>query len=122
MKEKLYFGLDGDSIGRKIVAHFINDEVDMLKEFSNKIEEALFKIKEIGQSKGAEIIFCTGDSILIYGEIDRKFGEEMLNMFTGLTGCNGSVGIGRSLTSTYLGLTLAKSQGGNKAVFYENEG
>lgn len=121
MKNKLYFGLDGDSIGRQVVAFFIANQVDELKEFSRNIEEALHVIKDAAKSRGGEIIYCTGDSILFCGEIDPSFGNEIVDIFLNLTKKKASVGIGTNLTNAYLGLTLAKAQGGNRSILYKNQ-
>lgn len=119
MIDILFFGLDGDRIGRKVVAFFIKNDINELKKFSNNIEEALLSIKKIAEEKGGKIIYCTGDSILFYGAIDPSFGDKMVEIFKKSTSQNASVGIGNSMTNAYLGLTLAKAQGGNKVVFYK---
>jgi len=115
----LYFGLDGDSIGRVVESYLIKNDVDSLSQFSKKIVDALNAIKKIAEEKGATIIFCTGDSILIYGEIEIEFGDMMLRIFNEKTQKTASVGIGDNLAKTYLGLKLAKSNGGNQSVFYQ---
>lgn len=114
----LYFGLDGDSIGRIIESFLIQNKVEDIKDFSSKIVIAIEEIKVLAEKKGAEVLFCTGDSILFYGDIDPGFGEEMVALFQKRTGKTASVGIGKSTAFTYLGLKLAKSRGGGQVVFY----
>jgi len=115
----LYFGLDGDSIGRVIESYLIENDAEKLTLFSQKIVTALHTIKQKAEEKEAEIIFCTGDSILIYGDIEVEFGDTMLHIFNEKTGRTASVGVGSNLAETYLGLKLAKSKGGNQSVFYQ---
>ena len=92
-----YIGLDGDSIGRVIESYLIENDTENLKIFSNLIVGALEKIKEKAIEKEAEIIFCTGDSILVYGNLGIEFGEEALDLFRYETGKTASVGVGENL-------------------------
>jgi len=117
----LYFGLDGDSIGRVVESYLIKDDVESLREFSEKVVVALEAVKKLAEANHAEVIFCTGDSILIHGNLDEDFGELMLSIFKEQTGKTASVGIGDNLSKTYLGLKLAKSNGGNQAVHYKTK-
>lgn len=117
----LYFGLDGDSIGRMIESYLIRDDVESLRKFSADIVAALEAVKKLAEANRAEVIFCTGDSILIYGNLDADFGELMLSIFREKTGKTASVGIGDDLSKTYLGLKLAKSNGGNQAIHYKTK-
>lgn len=117
---KLYFGLDGDSIGRRVESFLITNNVEDLKAFSKKIVIALDEIRELVENNNGEIIFCTGDSILFYGNFEKEFGDEILNIFRNYTSCTASVGVGNNITKTYLGLKLAKSRGGNQSIYFEN--
>lgn len=114
-----YFGLDGDSIGRVIESYLIENDVKKLKEFSSLVVSALEKIKQLAIEKNAEVIFCTGDSILIYGDLEIDFGNKIVNLFNEVTEKTASVGIGDNLAKAYLGLKLAKSKGGNQAIEYK---
>lgn len=117
----LYFGLDGDSIGRIVESYLIQNDIEELESFSRKIVSAIEQIRDLAEGKGACVIFCTGDSILFYGDIDASFGSEMVEIFKRETGRTGSVGVGTNTAFTYLGLKLAKSRGGDQVVFYTGE-
>lgn len=117
----LFFGLDGDSIGRIIESLLIQNDTEAIKKFSGKVVAALDEIQKLAEEQKAEVLFCTGDSILIYGDMDESFGQEILKVFHKQTERTASVGIGTSTAFTYLGLKLAKSRGGGQVVFYEKE-
>ncbi len=113
-----YFGLDGDSIGRQIELLLIQNKVEDVKKFSNSIVKALDKIyTDVIKGKG-EVIFCSGDSILFYGDFENEFVEKILTEFRSTTGKSASIGIGNNVSKTYLGLKLAKAKGGNQIVEY----
>ncbi len=116
-----YIGLDGDNIGRLVESYFIENNVSKLVEFSRNVVRALDEIRIMGEHNGADVLFCTGDSILLYGDIDVSFGTEMLEVFHRETGKTASVGIGQNMANTYLGLKLAKSRGGGQVVHYQGE-
>ena len=115
----LYFGLDGDSIGRVIESYLIENEEEKLVSFSAKIVQAIEEIKAIALEKSAKIIFCTGDSILIQADLEPSFGQEMVQLFKEKTQRTASVGIGETTATVYLGLKIAKSRGGEQAVHYK---
>lgn len=117
--KKIYIGLDGDSIGRVIEEYLITNQVQKMKEFSNLIMSALEQIKEQAIALDGEIIFCSGDSILVTGNLDQSFAEFARKRFQQVTQRTASVGVGYSTANTYLGLKLAKSRGGNQVVFYD---
>jgi len=114
-----YIGLDGDSIGREIESYLIQNDVNNLMKFSDLIVSALEVIQTSALEKEAKIIFCTGDSILIYGDLGIEFGNEIVKIFQKETGKTASVGVGDNLAKAYLGLKLAKAKGGNQAIKYE---
>ncbi|MEZ4995765.1 MAG: mCpol domain-containing protein [Saprospiraceae bacterium] len=114
----LYFGLDGDGIGRIVESMMIENNLEELKDFSIMVVKAIEAIRDLAIDKGASIVFCTGDSILFYGNIDPSFGKEIVEMFRETTGRTASVGIGEKISATYLGLKLAKSKGGNQVIFF----
>lgn len=118
-KQKIFIGLDGDSIGRVIEQSLILNDVSALKEFSALVVEALEKIKESAMREGGEIVFCTGDSILIHGYFEIEFAQFALETFAAITKRTASVGVGLDTATTYLGLKLAKSKGGNQVCFFE---
>jgi hypothetical protein len=120
MKDKYYVGLDGDSIGRVIESLLIKNSPKEVVVFSQKIILALEMIKKRVTEREGEVLFCSGDSILFYGEFDVDFCKSILEDFRTLTGRTASIGMGRTTSETYLGMKLAKSRGGNNVEFYQN--
>lgn len=118
--KKYYYGIDGDSIGRVIESFLITNQVEKVREFSKEMSLALESIRNEIIEDGGEIIFYGGDSILFYGIFEESYGEKILKKFNDLTGRTASMGIGENTANTYLGLKIAKSRGGNKAVNYES--
>lgn len=118
MNTKYYVGLDGDSIGRVIESLLIMNKTEEVVSFSKKIVSALENITTQVVKKNGDILFCSGDSILFYGEFDIDFCNSILEEFKRKTGRTASIGIGKTTAETYLGLKLAKSKGGDKVELY----
>ena len=116
--EKYYIGLDGDSIGREVERLIISNEEEKLQMFSYKITETINDLSAYLIEKGINIIFAGGDSILAYGEINEILITELLDMFEKKTKKTVSIGIGKTLSDVYLGLKLAKANGGNQFINY----
>lgn len=115
--DKIY-GLDGDKVGGIIDAHFIRDEVNALGIFSEKVASVMEEIrKTVIQDKGT-VVFCAGDSILFQGNFENHWCERILALFQIRTGCTASMGVGDTATEAYLGLKLAKADGGGRVVYY----
>jgi hypothetical protein len=115
----MFYGIDGDKMGRLIEALFIQNELNTLSDFSNKIIAAVEEIREFVVRNKGTIIFHGGDSILFEGQFDNEQCGHMLSRFVALTGHTASMGIGRSATEAYLALKLAKAEGGGKIVHYK---
>lgn len=119
MENKMYVGLDGDSIGRVIESLLIKNRPKEVIVFSKKIVSALESIRLDVINRNGNILFCSGDSILFYGEFDIEFCNFILKKFKDETGRTASIGIGRTTAEAYLGLKLAKSRGGDSVEFYK---
>lgn len=119
--EKIYIGLDGDSIGREIEKLIISNQSKKVTEFSNRITIAIEEIKNQLIEKGGEIVFYGGDSVLAFGSFTKKDANQILKYFNDKTSKTASIGMGITMGETYLGLKLAKANGGNQAVNYSNE-
>lgn len=117
-KQEKFYGMDGDKVGALIDAYFIKNEVHAMEELSVKVMDAMEAIRKEVLRAGGKVIFCAGDSILFQGNFDSDWCEKLLNIFLQITGRTSSMGIGDSATEAYLGLKLAKSYGGGKAVNY----
>lgn len=114
----IYYGIDGDKIGRKIETMFIKGEEDNIKQFSKLIEYSINQLEEIIVNSEGIIIFAGGDSILFKGNFSENFCEKLLEKFIEITGCTASMGIGDSLTETFLSMKIAKTFGGGKVFKY----
>ncbi|WP_176728814.1 mCpol domain-containing protein [Thermogemmatispora onikobensis] len=117
-QRKRVYGLDGDKIGASIEALFIQNNLEEIREFSQKVTEAIEEIKRQIRGRQGDIIFCSGDSILFLGDFDEEWCEQILQRFAELTGCTASMGVGESLQDAYLGLKLAKASGGGLLMYY----
>jgi hypothetical protein len=117
-EQEKFYGMDGDKVGALIDAYFIRNEVDAMEEFSARVMGAMEMVREKVLQAGGKVIFCAGDSILFQGNFDSRWCEQLLDVFLQITGRTSSMGIGDSATEAYLGLKLAKSFGGGKAVTY----
>lgn len=109
-----FLSLDGDGIGRVIEFLVLTNQLDKLKVFSESIHEVLTEIREKALSKGGEVIFHGGDSIMLKGTFDVKDAEDMIRHFEKKTGKTASAGIGSTPQKVYIGLKIAKSKGGNQ--------
>lgn len=119
MKSKyIYYGIDGDKIGRKIETMFIKSEEENIKRFSELIDNAINRLEEIIIEKDGIIVFSGGDSILFKGDFTDDFCERLLEEFVRITGCTASMGIGSSLTETFLSMKIAKTFGGGRVLKY----
>ncbi|WP_020534936.1 mCpol domain-containing protein [Lewinella cohaerens] len=118
MTKSLYVGLDGDSIGRVIESFLITNNEEAVQEFSNRIVEVLNIIRDQVLLKDGKVLFCSGDSILFFGDFDFTYINDIRELFSERTGRTASIGMGYTLAETYLGLKLAKSKGGDQIVHY----
>ncbi|HNN27268.1 MAG TPA: mCpol domain-containing protein [Chitinophagales bacterium] len=121
MKQIVYIGLDGDSIGREIERNIINNNLQDLRSFSHCITKAIEIIRDLVESNSGDVIFYGGDSILFSGSFDEIFAQKIIDIFRSETNRTASVGIGNSPHETYLGLKLAKSYGGNRFIYFKKK-
>ncbi|KAF5416079.1 MAG: hypothetical protein C5S48_03940 [Candidatus Methanogaster sp.] len=113
-----FYGIDGDKIGRVVEAHLIKNEVNALTQFSANVTSALKKIRNKIVQDGGTVIFCAGDSVLFQGSFDDSWCTKILDLFLKTTGCTASMGVGDTLTESYLALKLAKANGGGEFIHY----
>lgn len=118
---KLY-GIDGDKVGALIDAYFIKSEILAIEQFSAKVALAMEEIQKEVLQAGGKVIFCAGDSILFSGKFEESWCEKLLSIFLATTGRTASMGVGDSATEAYLGLKLAKANGGGKVVHFSLPG
>jgi len=112
--EDYYFGIDGDNTGAYLEKLLINEDIRELKMISKKITKALNAIenyiKEVFDKNEYEIIFKTGDDMLLRGRLsfkDLKKIQEIYKETTDSLTC--SIGFGKTSKDAYMALKLAKA-------------
>lgn len=110
--EEYYFGIDGDSTGACLEDLLVEEKKDELKIVSKNITNALNKmenyIKKV--SKNNEIIFKTGDDMLVKGKLSFNDLVEIKQIYkdkTEILTC--SIGFGKTSKDAYMALKLAKA-------------
>jgi hypothetical protein len=110
--EDYYFGIDGDSTGACLEDLLVEEKKDELKQISKNISIALQKmgnyIKKV--SKENEIIFQTGDDMLVRGRLsfdDLVKIKQIYKDTTETLTC--SIGFGKTSKDAYMALKLAKA-------------
>ena len=102
-----YYAIDGDDIGRNLEKLILTNDLNNIKILSLNIKEALSEIEKFLNSKGAQTIFCEGDSILAYSKNLIKIPQKLV-VYKNLSF---SIGIGNSLSLSLLALKKAKGLG-----------
>jgi len=124
--EEYYFGIDGDSTGACLEDLLVEEKKDELKKISKNISIALKKmgnyIKKV--SKENEIIFQTGDDMLILGKLsfnDLVKIKQIYKDTTEILTC--SIGFGKTSKDAYMALKLAKANPQKnmiKGIYFNN--
>ncbi|MCY1030676.1 mCpol domain-containing protein [Corallococcus sp. BB11-1] len=112
---KTYISIDGDDIGRKITACYIENDEQKLSNLSNLLSVAVRKITKLLQAEGFSVIFSAADGVVGFSDkpsIDFPALHKKIQSIAPL-GITFSAGVGRSLREAYLALTYAKSSGKN---------
>lgn len=114
----LYLTIDGDDIGRKITACYLENNEEKLADISNSLSCAVSKISELLKSEGFKLIFSAADGI-VGVSTDRKI--DFLRIFEMIqklapSGITFSAGVATSLKEAYCALTYAKCIGKNNLV------
>jgi len=118
---KQFITIDGDDIGRKISACYIENNLSKLKYISNSLQEYVEKISKTLVENGFTLIFAAADGISAVTEeensldfIEQKIKKSISSEFTF------SIGTGNSLRECYIALIQAKSTGKNKLINYKD--
>ena len=104
---------DGDGIGRRIELYLLENREEDVQAFSARILAAIGAIGQILESRGGELIFCTGDSVLAKFSPNTKVNnliEECERIFLERTGNTIASGAASTLREVYLELKLAKGR------------
>lgn len=114
----MYVTIDGDDIGRKITACYIENNEAKLNELSTSLSAAVQRIADLLRAEGFKIIFSAADGVVGSSTTPRISLSELHQKIQALAppGITFSAGVGRSLRDAYLALTYAKSSGKNSIV------
>lgn len=109
-----YISIDGDDVGRKITAYYINNDDEALKQFSSTLNNITNEIAMKLKKNGFSILFCAADGVVAYTEKVTDF----YSVFDSIAKISPpemtfSAGVGNDLREAYLALTSAKSNGKN---------
>lgn len=119
----IYLTIDGDDIGRKITACYLENDELKLSEISHSLSCAVQAISALLQARGFKLIFSAADGIvgvLKGDEIDFLILFNQIQELAPL-GITFSAGIGSSLRDAYCALTYAKSTGKNNLVDWRSK-
>lgn len=116
---EVFLYMDGDGIGQQLEAHVVNNNLQAASRLSRQVTEALQATSDALKARGATIVFCGGDNLLAATQLDEEFFDHLIHEFEQRAGCTASAGIGRTATEAYLGLTVAKSLGGGRTIFWK---
>lgn len=116
-----YISIDGDDIGRRIVAmHLANDE-EKLSAFVFSVQDKVAQISQVLDQAGYTIIFSAADGVVGRSESSDLDDIELLYKQVaaiGGTSLTFSAGVGKSLREAYIALLSAKSNGKARICFF----
>lgn len=106
----MFVSIDGDRIGKILEQYILNEQLKELSDFSKSIKKDISDFVEIIQKNGGEIYMDGGDNLFAFIENDYinnivKYVKKknINNKYTF------SIGVGNSVSDTYLALKYAKS-------------
>lgn len=108
-----FISIDGDDIGQKITASYLNNDMKSLIQVNNLVNETTHQIADYLSDIGFNIIFCAADGVAAFIE-DIKIDE--LELFDKIKkfinrDITFSMGVGTSMRESYIALLSAKSHG-----------
>lgn len=118
-RQKLFFLIDGDSVGDRLHLLLLDNELTEAERFSAAVSRALLEIRERLLLSGARISFVGGDEILgtiPASEVRSSLFSEIRTTFNSLTGCTLSVGVGIDPKGAFEALQRAKLSGRDRIV------
>ena len=121
--KSLFLAADGDDVGRKIEFLIVTNQIDVLSEFFNNFQSAMFWLSErLKNDFGAKIIFNGGDNLLADLQIDEARIKELESLrveFFSLSKATLSFGIGINPRQAYFALKLAKASGKDRTEIFQ---
>jgi hypothetical protein len=120
MKNPIFIIGDGDGIRRKIEFHLLNGDLNRLAAFSASLTESVSKLAQMAMQKmQAETVFAGGDDIFFIVDLSEYHEEivrELMDVFTKMTGCSISFGVGLTVQEAFINLRLAKANNSGSLV------
>jgi hypothetical protein len=111
---------DADRVRERIERHLLAGSFDALEELSRTLTVAIGALAQrIRDAYSAQIIMAGGDDVLLRLSKDRFSKadlEAIARQFASECGCTISFGVGADVTTAYVNLRRAKSNGGNAIV------
>ncbi len=115
-----YIGIDGDNIGDRLEFFLLESQEESIRSFSQEVELHLKKIWHALQQINAQMILCSGDSLLCKVEVIDAVLLRKAITSERTSGITFSAGIGETLKDAYIALKYAKASGKNKIIYLEN--
>jgi hypothetical protein len=120
-REEYIFVLgDGDHVREQIEYHLFNHDLSLAAKLSQKLVEAISRIKATAISlMKAEVIIAGGDDILFKVRIEdyqTAHIQTLGTLFSHTVGSNISFGVGKTIETAYINLRKAKVSRGAKIV------
>jgi len=126
LMNRVFIAVDGDDIGEKINESVLQNDVNALAEFSNRLNHGIEAIREWANSHQGAVVNSGGDEAVIY--IDGVEEDELLDsvehlreVYKQITGCSLSAGTGSSLVEAGKALLAGKVSGKDMVVPYGEE-
>lgn len=121
--ESLFLAADGDDVGRKIEFLIVTNQIELLSEFFNNFQAAMFWLSETLKDEfNAKIVFNGGDSLLAdlqVNEIQVSKLETLRHEFSKFSKATLSFGVGKNPRQAYFALKLAKASGKDRTEIFQ---
>lgn len=109
-----YISIDGDDIGRRIVALHLSNDAEGLGAFVALIHNKVTRVGDLLRNAGYTVIFCAADGVVAYkAEASPASAVDLYVSIDAIAGneVTFSAGVGASLREAYVALLTAKSNG-----------
>lgn len=110
-----FYAIDGDDVGPLIRGFIIRNDIQGTSHISQDLNSYFSRLRQILESKGHQIVFCGGDSLLSISYKLLDFRPKELPRGP----CTISIGIGGTAEYAYLALQLAKARGKRQIVYIQ---
>ena len=117
-----YITIDGDDVGQKITAAYLNNDIESLNRINHLVYEKTHLIASYLSEQGFSIMFCAADGVAGFIDTLSINQTSLFNEITNLVGneITFSIGTGKSMRESYIALLAAKSNGKKQLFNYSN--